>query len=125
MAKRRQERTLSPFTRTVHAPQIPCSQPTCVPVSPNSFRRKSERRRRGSTSAECPTPLTVNLRPTRLGIVHRPGAFPSSIYCALRNRADNVPSVLGRSVQIGVGFGSGTDCLNNILNVDVGERLSS
>ena len=29
----RQERTISPLTRTVHAPHTPCSQPTCVPVS--------------------------------------------------------------------------------------------
>src|SRR5688500_2792563 len=27
--------------RTVHAPQTPCSQPTCVPVAPSSPRRNS------------------------------------------------------------------------------------
>ena len=37
----RHERTGSPSTRTVHAPQTPCSQPTCVPVKPRSWRRKS------------------------------------------------------------------------------------
>ena len=39
----RQERTASPSTRTVHAPQTPCSQPTWVPVRPRSSRRKSTR----------------------------------------------------------------------------------
>ena len=29
----RQDRTMSPSTRTVQAPQTPCSQPTWVPVS--------------------------------------------------------------------------------------------
>ena len=32
----RQPRTGAPSTRTVHAPQTPCSQPTCEPVSPSS-----------------------------------------------------------------------------------------
>ena len=45
----RQERTISPFTRTVHAPHTPCSQPTCVPVSCRCSRRKSARLRRGRT----------------------------------------------------------------------------
>ena len=31
----RQERTLSPSTSTVQAPQTPCSQPTWVPVRPS------------------------------------------------------------------------------------------
>ena len=36
---------------TVQAPQTPCSQPTCVPVSPSVWRRKSERRSLGSASS--------------------------------------------------------------------------
>ena len=46
----RHERTGSPSSCTVHAPQTPCSQPTFVPVSPWS-RMKSDSRVRGSTSA--------------------------------------------------------------------------
>src|SRR6266478_4703805 len=42
-AKRRQERTGSPSSSTVHAPHTPCSQPRCVPVSSRSWRRKSAR----------------------------------------------------------------------------------
>ena len=34
------ERAGSPSNRIVQAPQTPCSQPTCVPVSPRSWRRK-------------------------------------------------------------------------------------
>ena len=37
----RQERTATPSTITVHAPQTPCSHPRWVPVSPSSSRRKS------------------------------------------------------------------------------------
>src|SRR5664279_2778697 len=55
----RQERTLSPFTRIVHAPQTPCSQPTCVPVSPMVSRMKSESSKRGSTLAAYFRPFTV------------------------------------------------------------------
>ena len=47
----RQERTGSPSTWTVQAPQTPCSHPTWVPVSPASWRMKSESSSRGSTSA--------------------------------------------------------------------------
>src|SRR4029450_2760957 len=59
MAKTRQERTASPSSSTVHAPQTPCSQPTCVPVRPRSCRRKSERSSRGSTESSWRVPLTV------------------------------------------------------------------
>ena len=54
----RQERTISPLTRTVHAPHTPCSQPTCVPVSFRCSRRKSARLSRGSTCASTRSPLT-------------------------------------------------------------------
>src|SRR2546427_7043439 len=37
----RHERAASPLTRIVQAPQMPCSQPTWVPVSARSSRRKS------------------------------------------------------------------------------------
>ena len=48
-ARRRQPRTTSPSTRTVHEPQMPCSQPTWLPVSERVSRRKSTSVRRGST----------------------------------------------------------------------------
>src|SRR6266516_5914243 len=41
-ASSRQERTATPSSRTVQAPQTPCSQPTWVPVSRRSWRRSEE-----------------------------------------------------------------------------------
>ena len=43
-----QDRATRPSMRTVQAPQTPCSQPTCVPVSPSVWRRKSDSSVRGS-----------------------------------------------------------------------------
>ena len=57
----RHARTGSPSSRTVHAPQTPCSQPTCVPVSSRSPRRKSASVVRGSTTAVRRSPLTVTV----------------------------------------------------------------
>ena len=47
----RQERTGSPSSWTVHAPQTPCSQPDLRPGEPGWSRMKSESSVRGSTSA--------------------------------------------------------------------------
>jgi hypothetical protein len=44
----------------VQAPQMPCSQPRCVPVSNWLSRRKSARLVRGSTSAVTGEPLTLS-----------------------------------------------------------------
>ena len=45
----RQARAIAPSTRTVQAPQTPCSQPARVPVRPSSSRRKSARFCRAAT----------------------------------------------------------------------------
>src|SRR4051794_5040134 len=55
----RHERTASPSTRIVQAPQTPCSQPRCVPVSPRSSRRVSASVLRASTRTRRGRPLTV------------------------------------------------------------------
>ena len=44
----------------MHAPQMPCSQPTCVPVRPSRWRRKSVSSSRGSTASRTVRPLTVS-----------------------------------------------------------------
>src|SRR5437763_2147085 len=62
-ASSKQARALSPSTSTVQAPHTPCSQPTWVPVSPRSSRRKSLSARRGSISRSTTTPLTVRRVP--------------------------------------------------------------
>src|SRR4029453_9934683 len=74
----KQARTAAPSTRTVQAPQTPCSQPRWVPVSRSSSRRKSARVRRGSTLASRGSPFTVSFTDTsamvRLGGCRDPGA---------------------------------------------------
>ena len=57
----RQPRTISPLTRNVQAPQTPCSQPMCEPVSPSSSRRKSTRCWRGWTLRVTCVPFTVRV----------------------------------------------------------------
>src|SRR5215468_9282703 len=57
----RHDRTATPSSRTVHAPQTPCSQPTWVPVSRRSWRRQSDSSRRAGTSVVRVTPLTIRL----------------------------------------------------------------
>ena len=46
----RQARAGAPSIWTVQAPHTPCSQPTCVPVRPSLWRRKSVSSMRGSAS---------------------------------------------------------------------------
>ena len=50
-----------PSSSTVQAPQLVVSQPTCVPVSPNSSRIRCARSIRGSTSALRSAPLTLTV----------------------------------------------------------------
>src|SRR5947209_9544469 len=50
--------TGSPSSKTVQAPQLVVSQPTCVPVRARFVLKKSASRTRGSTSALRSTPLT-------------------------------------------------------------------
>ncbi len=69
-ANSRHERTGSPLNRIVQAPHTPCSQPTWVPVSPRSSRRKSVKSLRGSTS---PRVLAAVDRQAHLSILHREG----------------------------------------------------
>ena len=53
----RQARAGAPSTRTVQAPQTPCSHPTCTPLRPNPPRRKSLRSRRGGASPAHRSPF--------------------------------------------------------------------
>src|SRR5215210_3187577 len=63
-AKTRHDRTADPSSRTVHAPQTPCSQPTWVPVKPSVCRMKSESSSRGSTTSWRRRPFTVTVTAT-------------------------------------------------------------
>ena len=55
----RQPRTIAPSTRTVQAPQTPCSQPTWLPVRASASRRKSTSVVRASTRSCTCSPFTV------------------------------------------------------------------
>src|SRR5262249_49190885 len=56
-----QDFTGLPSRWTVHAPQCEVSQPTCVPVMPNTSRMRCTSSRRDSTSASRFAPLMVTL----------------------------------------------------------------
>src|SRR5213594_1987407 len=97
--------TVSPFSITVHAPQLPVPHPMCVPVRRSTSRSMSARIIRVSTSMLCGFLFTVTLTGTFM-------AFPLSLVSAdpahgrahralcvhLRHRA----SVVGVSVQVSV-----------------------
>src|SRR5580698_8102722 len=57
----RQDRTATPSQITVQAPQTPCSQPTWVPASSRSWRRKSLSSSRDSTVREYDVPFTMRV----------------------------------------------------------------
>ena len=63
----RQDRTGSPSTMTVQAPQTPCSQPIWVPVWPQSSRIASASVRRGSTLMAWSRPLMLSVMSTFAG----------------------------------------------------------
>src|SRR4051812_9602049 len=97
----RQERTLWPFKSTVHAPQTPCSQPTCVPVSPSVSRRKSDRRSRGSTpEMSCRVPLTVT--DTFTVIAGSPFRRQRRPHRPIGQLAQQMFSIFGGAVQVAV-----------------------
>src|SRR4051812_28391228 len=90
-ARIRQERTASPSTSTVQAPQTPCSQPMWVPVRRSSWRRQSASVRRGSTFTLTGLPLTSNLV-----ILPRHRGFE----CALGERAGERTAIGGAGVDV-------------------------
>src|SRR6516225_7569434 len=96
-AKTRQLRTACPSSMTVHAPQTPCSQPRCVPVSWQRSRRKSARVSRGSTAARLGSPLTVTSMLTSAIGCLLDGLLPGAGH---HGRAHLLP-VAGGAVQVG------------------------
>src|SRR3954469_15140279 len=85
--------TGSPSTSTVHTPQLEVSQPQWVPVRPSVSRRKWTSSRRGSTSAERGSPLTVTVICTSRLLGER----------ALGRAADGAQRELLREVTLVVG----------------------
>jgi len=74
----RHERTASPSTRTVQAPQVPSPQPYFVPVSPRSARRTQSSVRPPSTSSATGRPLRRK-RMVSLMAVTSVGSSPAAI----------------------------------------------
>src|SRR5207302_2503386 len=94
------ERASWSSTSTVHAPQTPCSQPTCVPVSRSSCLRKSLNSNRGSTVRWYVRPLTVTLMGRRSGIstqcLQRAPHVEGCGYCGQRAFAGAADRPLGQ-----------------------------
>ena len=68
-----QDRTGSPLTCTVQAPQAPMPQPNLVPVSPRSSRRTHSRGLSGSASTARGWPFTFRL------VIAPPPPVPSTL----------------------------------------------
>src|SRR3974390_1346745 len=97
-AKIRQERTVTPSSSTVQAPQTPCSQPAWAPFRPSASRRQSSSVVRSSTSSAYVTLLTSSSM--------RMGLLPLRISARIGNRASRelvsgAAAVFGRSMQVG------------------------
>src|SRR3954452_15844319 len=86
--------TGSPSTSTVHTPQLEVSQPQWVPVRPSVSRRKWTSSRRGSSSAERGSPLTVTVISTVLDLLGER---------ALGRAADGAQRELRREMALVVG----------------------
>src|SRR5829696_1807466 len=112
----RQDRALWPSTSTVHAPHTPCSQPTCVPVSPSSCRRKSASVTRVSTSRRYPLPLTVSAISFMSGMSVLLSSCRGLFERTVCEHARKVLSVLGSHIGVRDGFelcrfgGCGPEC---------------
>src|SRR5258708_396500 len=92
-AKSEHDFTAAPSSRTVHAPHWLVSQPTCVPVSPSTSRRKWTRSNRGSTFWVSLCPLTLRVTEVKSPPCRgeRLGGAP-----ALGGRSVNTPTVGGQ-----------------------------
>src|SRR5262249_4339034 len=93
--------TAAPSSSTVQAPHWLVSQPTCVPVSPSTSRRKWTRRTRGSTERVSLAPLTCRVTeftvPPSAALV-LPGGRPSIallLRLSLRDAAISAPAAAG------------------------------
>src|SRR5882762_5272732 len=93
----------SPLTRIVQAPQTPCSQPTCVPVSARSSLMKSTSSLRGGQRPSRATPLTVSLT-VAVSFLSMAGLGERALDRARGEHAGQMPAVVGGGVNVGVGL---------------------
>src|SRR5262249_37585410 len=107
----RQESASRPSSRTVQAPQPPCSQATCTPVTPSSRRRKSLSRSRGSARP-------VRERPSTETVTARVSATRT---CLLDRAADEDCSEAAAVATVGMDVGDRTEGAGRDVR-DLGRR---
>src|SRR6185437_5454596 len=100
----KQERTGSPSTITVQAPQMPCSQPIWVPVCPQSSRMASTSVRRGSTPMTCSRPLMVRVMSV-LSVIGNPCAVKSAVSCPRKQASSKRERLLWSNAVLFLGLG--------------------
>src|SRR6185503_8486703 len=100
----KQERTGSPSTITVQAPQMPCSQPIWVPVCPQSSRMASTSVRRGSTPMTCSRPLMVRVMSV-LSVIGNPCAVKSAVSCPRKQASSKRERLLWSNAVFFLGLG--------------------
>src|SRR3984885_4855583 len=93
----RHERTAAPSTITVQAPHTPCSQPTWVPASNRSWRRKSLSSSRDSTLRRYSVPFTVTLISCRSTLTA--GSFVRGRQCARGQNAGDMALIIFAGVD--------------------------
>nr|CAI0337328.1 hypothetical protein SHINE37_41182 [Rhizobiaceae bacterium] len=112
----------------MHAPQTPCSQPTCVPVRPSAWRRKSLSSMRGSTVAVWTTPFTLTLRVVFFSgicsVLAKRGPPPGIAQRAPRQRAGKMPAIVGGRMDVGVGMQAPLQRLRHVLQQRLRNRLA-
>src|SRR6478736_924193 len=119
----RHERIGWPSTRTVQAPHTPCSQPTWVPVSSRSWRRKSERRRRAGTAAVRRTPLTETVTSWGVSLVVSVMAGSCAVGGLGEGAAGQLRNEHAAVVGTGVDVALGLDVLAHRLGGRVERRV--
>src|ERR1700686_3140360 len=115
----RHERTAMPTNNTVQAPQTPCSQPACAPVSASWSRRQSSNVVRGSTSSSCAAPLMLSSMRMVLFFLRVAQCIGNGAGGEIDGGA---AAVGGRSVQIGERIDTGKRLGNRRLHFGGIER---
>src|SRR5690349_4628012 len=118
----RHDRTAAPSTMTVQAPQAPCSQPRCVPVSPHCSRRKSASVMRGSTDLEMVRPFTVSVICCSAMVGLPAGLVAGRLEGAGDHRRPDPLPVRGRALQVARDvLETGHRLRTEVVGVDLGD----
>ena len=94
-------RTASPSTSTEQAPQTPCSQPRCVPVSPRRWRRKSASVRRGGDGRPPAHAVDGDLDADVAAVQASSASSSARVKARATTTAPTGDAIVGRSVEVG------------------------